>query len=98
MFIYENHLYGGLYTSNHKLSWEELYCEQCEDHDQFIGEFDSAVELLKHLADEIDANDGYGGYAIESLIDDLRGDFKDVPTLNQAINIVKKNRRNDEDV
>lgn len=43
MFIYECHM-GGFYTSEHKLSFDEIYCEQCGDSDHLIGEADTAKE------------------------------------------------------
>ena len=48
-YVYENHLNGGFYTSDEELSLEELYCEQCEDHDLPIGYFDNAEDLRKEL-------------------------------------------------
>lgn len=95
MFIYEEHLSGGIFLSNKKLTSEDLYCEVCGDSDWYIGEFDSAVEFLKHLADDIDANDGHGGYAIDDLLKALKS-FDDVPSLEEAINIVKLNRTEEE--
>lgn len=96
MFVYESHLYGDIYSTDHKLRYDELYCEQCGDCDRFIGEFDSAITLLKHLANDIDVNDGNGGYAIESLLEALT-DFEDVPVLKDAIEIVKSNHIEVED-
>lgn len=39
LYIYEDHT-GGIYGSDHDLSWWELYCEECYDSDTFIGEYD----------------------------------------------------------
>lgn len=91
MYIYEDHLSGSIYLSNKKLTNEDRYCEVCGDSDWYIGEFDSVVELLKRLADDIDANDGHGGYAIDELLKALKS-FDDVPSLEEAISIVKSNR------
>lgn len=91
MFVYEDHLSGSIYLSNKKLTNEDRYCEVCGDSDWYIGKFDSAAELLKYLADDIDANDGHGGYAIDDLLETLKS-FDDVPALEEAINIVKTNR------
>lgn len=55
MYIYENHLGGGLYTSDYEIDYEDLYCEQCGDSDGYIGEADTreeAYELLKDSYDE----------------------------------------------
>lgn len=95
MFVYEGHLSGGIYPSKKKLTSEELHCEVCGDSDWYIGEFNSAVEILKHLADDIDANDGHGGYMIDGVLEALQC-FKDVPLLEEAISIVKSNRTEEE--
>ena len=50
MYIYESHLGGNLYTSYCELDYEELYCEQCGDHDWIVGfaaTKEDAWELLK---------------------------------------------------
>jgi len=49
--IYENHLDGGLYTSDTELSWEQLYCEQCGDSDWPIGEANNRKEARELLED-----------------------------------------------
>lgn len=36
MFIYKSHT-GVLFTSEHELNHDELYCKQCEESDVFIG-------------------------------------------------------------
>ena len=35
MYIYEDHM-GGLYTSDRKLDYKEIYCEQCGDTDWLL--------------------------------------------------------------
>lgn len=82
---------GGLYCSDFLQSIEETYCEQCGDYDWYLGNYDSAIEILKDLSDEIDANDGHGGYAIEDVLDTL-SIFKNCPNYEMAIEIVKDNR------
>lgn len=52
MFIYENHLDGGLYVSDEKLDYDQLYCEQCGDSDQFVGRADTKEEAKKLLETE----------------------------------------------
>lgn len=37
MHVYENHL-GGYYTTEHRLTYEEEYCEQCGDSDWYLGQ------------------------------------------------------------
>lgn len=91
MYLYQNHL-GGLYCSDDFLSLEETYCEQCGDYDWYLGNYDSAIKVLKDLANEIDANDGHGGYTIEHILDDVLYIFEDCPDYKTAIKIVKDNR------
>lgn len=95
MYIYESHL-GGLYTSEYLYDYDELYCEECGDCDREMGNFESAVDVLAYMADDIDANDGHGGWCIDMLLEDLAV-FDDVPTLEEAIKIVKENRSKDEE-
>lgn len=90
MYLYQSHM-GGLYFEEKSLPWENLYCETCGDSDIEIGYFESAVDVLKYMADEIDANDGHGGYAIENVLDTLYV-FEDCPDYNTAIEIVRNNR------
>lgn len=90
MYLYQSHM-GGLYCSDYLQSIEETYCEQCGDYDWYLGNYDSAIEILKDLADEIDANDGHGGYAIEDVLNTLYV-FEDFPDYNTAIEIVRNNR------
>lgn len=54
MYIYENHLDGGLYTSDYELDYEDLYCEQCGDSDSYIGEAETREEAYELLKDEYD--------------------------------------------
>jgi hypothetical protein len=95
MYVYESHL-GGIYASEEPINFDELYCETCGDYDWEIGNFDSAVELLKYMADNIDANDGHGGYCLDMLLEDLHC-FDDVPEFDKAAKIVKENRGECED-
>jgi len=46
MFIYESHM-GGFFTSDHQLSFDEIYCEQCGDSDHLIGEANTAEDAWK---------------------------------------------------
>ena len=58
MWIYEGHM-GSLYASEMLFSHEDLYCEQCGDHDWLIGyaiNREDAWELLKDNTDTFDAS------------------------------------------
>lgn len=54
MYIYENHLGGGLYTSDNLLDYDDLYCEQCGDSDSYVGEADTREEAYELLKDDYD--------------------------------------------
>lgn len=95
MYIYQSHL-GGIYTSEYQYDYDDLYCETCGDSDNEIGNFESAVDVLKYMADDIDADDGHGGWAIDMLLEDLAC-FDDVPSLEDAIRIVKENRSEEDE-
>ena len=41
---YVDHLYGGLYSSNRKLSYDETYCDTCGDEDIYLGAFETEEE------------------------------------------------------
>ena len=60
MYIYEGHM-GSLYTSNHELSYKDLYCEQCCDSDWYIGYATTRAEAWELLKDKTDI-DGSGGW------------------------------------
>jgi hypothetical protein len=51
MYFYESHL-GGLYTSNIKYSYDDLYCEECGDSDTYLGKYDSWEDFIKNGIDE----------------------------------------------
>lgn len=48
MYIYESHL-GRLYTSDERLSFEELYCEACGDSDHLLGYAETREEAKEIL-------------------------------------------------
>jgi len=74
MYIYVNHLGGGLYAEDHALDYEKLYCETCGDADTFLGQADSGGELLELLEGEIDIN-GSGGWDPEYIKRFIRETF-----------------------
>ncbi len=43
-YYYVDHLYGNLYSSSSKLSYDDLYCEECGDSDDYLGEFETEEE------------------------------------------------------
>lgn len=95
MYLYKSHL-DGLYWSEYELSFEDLYCELCGDYDYLIGEFWSATEVLKYMADNIhiqidNSADYYGDWDIEYIVEILDV-FDDCPTLDEATKIVLENK------
>lgn len=70
MYIYENHM-GGLFTSDHELSYEECYCETCGDFDFLIGEADTREEVIELLRD----GDGFVLYTDEYIQEFLYDNF-----------------------
>lgn len=91
MWIYEGHL-GSLFASERPLTVEECYCEQCGDYDWEVGYFDSFAKFLAYYADEIDCEDGHGGWNIDYVIKELAPYFNDDVPRYKAINIVMANR------
>ena len=81
MYIYEGHL-GSLYTSDYVFDSEDLYCEQCGDHDWLVGYARTKAEawdLLKYATD-INGSGGWSyDYVMEFLDENWDDDF--TPTI-----------------
>ena len=60
MYIYDSHL-GYFYTTDHKLSYEECYCEYCGDTDWLIGKANTRAEAWDLLKGDVAIN-GSGGW------------------------------------
>lgn len=95
-YVYESHL-GCYYTSDILLDSNWLYCEQCGDSDWCLGWYDTFREFLESHADDIDVGDGWGGYALDSVIEDIGHAFDDSLTYEEAKEIVLANRTLDEE-
>lgn len=96
VYAYESHL-GGLYTSDDYIPYDELYCEQCGDSDWCLGWYDTFKKFLEYNADDIDVGDGWGGYALDSVIEDIGRAFDDTLTYEEAKEIVLTNRTFDKE-
>ena len=48
IYIYESHM-GGLYAGDYELSYEQRYCDICNDSDCFMGRANDEKELLDLL-------------------------------------------------
>lgn len=57
-YFYESHL-GGIYTTDYPLSFEDLYCEECGDDDQPLGEARNFKEAWECLSDYVCHDGGY---------------------------------------
>ena len=95
MWAYESHL-GGLYFEDERLSTRDLYCDQCDDSDEELGNFDSAVKFLERLAPMISADyDDFCIYPLDGILRALKLYFDDVPDYDKAVEIVRANREVD---
>ena len=95
MWAYESHL-GGLYFEDERLSIRDLYCIQCGDLDEELGNFESAVKFLEYYAPRISANDDDCGiYPLKGVLRALKLHFDDVPDRDKAVEIVRANREVD---
>ena len=55
MYLYESHM-GGIYASNYEIDYEDLYCEQCGDSDNYIGYANTKEEAIKLLIPMTDSD------------------------------------------
>lgn len=79
MYIYESCM-GSLYTSDHKLSYEESHCEQCGGSDWCIGYAVTGEEAWNLFKWDTDIN-GSGGwdydYIREFILNNYNSDIND---------------------
>ena len=95
MWAYESHL-GGLYFEDERVSTRDLYCDQCDDSDEELGNFDSAVKFLECCAPRISADDDdFCVYPLDGVLRVLNLYFDDVPDYDKADEIVRANREVD---
>lgn len=95
MWAYESHL-GGLYFEDERVSTRDLYCIQCGDSDEELGNFESAVKFLEYFAPRISASDDdFGIYPLKGVLSVLKLYFDDVPDYDKAVDIVRANREVD---
>ena len=76
MYIYEDHVDGGLYTSNRELSYEERHCKQCGDSDWLIGYANTREEAWNLIKDNVDIN-GSGGWDYEYIQEFLNANWNE---------------------
>lgn len=93
VWVYESHL-GGLYTEDHPVPVEDLYCEECGDSDWNLGEFETLRDFLRYYANNIYVDDECdGGYSLEGVLDDIAHWFDDNLTWDEAACIVWEARK-----
>lgn len=54
IYVYESHM-GGLYAGDYELSYEQRYCDLCDETDGFVGRASDEKELsdlLKVFAED----------------------------------------------
>ena len=66
-YFYESHL-GGVYSSEHELDWDDLYCDQCGDCDQPYADVEYGEDLLWFISRLHE--DGYGNNYIREILDE----------------------------
>ena len=72
-YLYENHM-GGLYTSDKKLDYNYLYCEQCGDSDRLLGTFTTIGEFWDLIRDKCSI-DGCDGYSLQYIYPIMISEF-----------------------
>ena len=75
-YIYSNHLSGGVFLSDERIPEEFLFCGQCGDSNQEIGEADTFSEAWQQVCayGGLSLN-GAGGFALDYLFPTLYNEF-----------------------
>ncbi|MBR0091392.1 MAG: hypothetical protein IJP92_06815 [Lachnospiraceae bacterium] len=75
-YIYSNHLSGGVFFSDEKIPEEYLFCDQCGDSNQEIGEAGTFFEAwqLIYAYGGLSLN-GEGGFALDYLFPTIYNEF-----------------------
>lgn len=76
-----------------RMSTRDLYCDQCDDFYEELGNFESAVKFLECYAPRISASDDdFDIYPLDEMLRALKLYFDDVPDYDEAVEIVRANR------
>src|SRR5574344_2666660 len=73
MYLYESHM-GGLYSTQEEQEFEDLYCEQCGDSDDFKGEYETLEEYWNLIKDDCSIN-GSGGWSLRYIYSEMCKEF-----------------------
>ena len=68
IYIYESHL-GGLYVTDEQRSYEDLYCEQCNDADWPGIESDNLQDIRAYLDSQ---SDSYSEEELSSIFEQCK--------------------------
>lgn len=85
MYVYESHM-GGFFAADTKLDPELLYCDQCGESDDYIGEanyFGDAWMLLRPFTAQ---TDGDGGKYDPNYVKEFLAQHFDVPAETRISN------------
>lgn len=81
MYIYESHM-GGYYATDEPLTFDALYCDECGEHDDLIGVYDTNnKDDAKAFAKRLLNDEYYSIAGIQEEIDRLFNCCIDVSTL-----------------
>lgn len=69
MYWYASHL-GGIYSSDYEISDEDLYCDQCGDYDEYLGQFETEEEAYEEYRRYMGFED------TDEVFNDLNGDYE----------------------
>ena len=83
-YYYENHLSGNWYSTDHKQTSKQLYCDECGDHDWYIGFFENDEEFKQSEYYKL----YFPGNDTEQPTDNLyhEQDYSDIPETHVNIN------------
>ena len=96
MYLYESHM-GGLYSTQEEQEFEDLYCEQCGDSDDFKGKYETLEEYWNLIKENCSIN-GSGGWSLQYIYHEMCKKFN-LPKLdgccdisdNKIIKIIENN-------
>lgn len=69
LYWYASHL-GGIYSSTHRIEDDDLYCDQCGDSDEYLGQFETEEEAYKEYRRYMGFED------TDEVFNDLNGDYE----------------------
>lgn len=90
MHFYEDHLYGSIYYEEHKLSYDDLYCEECGDNDCYIGEANGPDDLRDLLQQYWQSDDEDVNQRIEDIVSQVFSEYNQVPTFPRNPSVPNK--------